>query len=306
MSILTEISNHRPGMGSWQLGSSGTWAPMSQEEGVELAKAAFASGIRLFDTAPGYSSGLSETILGEALKDVRDQVFFLSKFGHRADGSSDFSSQSIEGAIKESLGRLQTNRLDALLLHNPPFAILEGKTDHFDVLREMKNKGLIRSFGVSCDTVEEVSAAWNIEGLEVLEVLCNVFFQALTPLFPEAFEKGIAIIAKVPLDSGWLTGKYDASSVFGGVRSRWGNEDILRRAALVHKLKTIAGSDDLTPLSLGFLFGLPGLSNVIPGIRTKEQLTDLLEASRFRPNSAQMLAIKALYQGDIADRPLPW
>lgn len=306
MSVLHEIMKHRPGMGSWQLGSDGTWSAMSKQEGIELAKTAFASGIRLFDTAPGYSNGMSETILGEALKDVRDQVFLVSKFGHRADGSSDFSSASIEGAIRESLKRLQTNRLDALLLHNPPFSILEEKTDHFDVLRELKNKGLIRSFGVSCDTVAEMKACLNIEGLEVLEVLCNVFFQELTPLFPVAQEQGIAVIAKVPLDSGWLTGKYDADSVFSGVRSRWLTDDILRRAALVKKLKAIAGDDDLTALSLGFLTSLPGLANVIPGIRSKRQLTELMEASRFRPNPSQISQIKELYRRDIAERPLPW
>jgi len=306
MSVLHEIMKHRPGMGSWQLGSDGTWSAMSKQEGIELAMSAFASGIRLFDTAPGYSRGMSETILGEALKDVRDQVFLVSKFGHRADGSSDFSSASIEGTIRESLKRLQTNRLDALLLHNPPFDILEGKTDHFDVLRALKNKGLIRAFGVSCDTVAEMKLCLNIEGLEVLEVLCNVFFQELTPLFPIAFEQDIAIIAKVPLDSGWLTGKYDASSVFDGVRSRWQKEDILRRAALVAKLKEISGSTDLTALSLGYLFSLPGLANVIPGIRSKRQLTELVEASRFRPNPSQMSEIKELYRRDIAERPLPW
>jgi aryl-alcohol dehydrogenase-like predicted oxidoreductase len=306
MSIIREIAKHRPGMGSWQLGSDGTWSAMSMQDGIQLAKAAFESGIRLYDTAPGYSRGMSETILGNALKGVRDQAFLISKFGHRADGSTDFSSASIEGAIKDSLRRLQTDRLDALLLHNPPFDILEGKTDHFDVLRNMKRSGLIRSFGVSCDTVAELKAAMNIDGLEVLEVLCNVFFQELTPLFPLAAEKGIAVIAKVPLDSGWLTGKYDATSVFDGVRSRWGRKDIVRRAALVEQLKAIAKSDDLTPLALGYLFSLPGLANVIPGIRSEIHLNKLLEASRFRPNHVQLQAIKELYERDIADHPLSW
>jgi aryl-alcohol dehydrogenase-like predicted oxidoreductase len=306
MTILEELKQCRPGFGSWQLGSEGTWTPMTVEDGVSLVREAVSKGIRLFDTAPGYSAGRSETIFGLALQDRRDQVFLMSKFGHRADGRSDFSSAAIESAVLDSLSRLKTNHLDALLLHNPPFEILKGETDHFDVLRAMKKNGLIRSFGVSCDTPEEFEAAIKIDGLEVIEVLCNVFFQACVPLFPMAEAGGIAVIAKVPLDSGWLSGKYDEHTVFSGVRARWSPQDIVRRATLVSTLKEIAGEEDLTKHAIGYLFALQGLTTAIPGIRSMDQLDHIINVSVYRPTPAEQSALWNLYKAKIATDPLPW
>jgi aryl-alcohol dehydrogenase-like predicted oxidoreductase len=113
------------GFGGWQLGNTEFWGEMDFTTGVELVKEALDNGINFFDTAPGYASGNSERIIGEAVKEFRDQVVINTKFGHNADGSSNFNVEYIEHAIDDSLNRLQTDYVDSVILHNPEFYILE-------------------------------------------------------------------------------------------------------------------------------------------------------------------------------------
>ena len=125
---------HRIGFGAWQLGNTEFWGHMSIEEGIELVDQAIKEGFNLFDTAPGYASGLSETILGLAIQDRREQVVINTKFGHTAEGETDFSVFSLRDQIQSSLSRLQTDYLDSIVLHNPSMDILQGKTTHVQEL----------------------------------------------------------------------------------------------------------------------------------------------------------------------------
>ncbi len=296
----------RLGFGGWQLGSDATWGEMSQEDGVALVQAALRRGIRFFDTAPGYSFGRSETILGLAMADDRETVVINSKFGHNADGTSDFSVEAIEPSIRSSLKRLKTTYLDSVLLHNPEMAILSGKTGHFDKLDELRERGLIRAFGVSCDTEEEVKAVLATHRVQVIELLFNVFFQAPRECFDEIAKQGIALIVKVPLDSGWLTGKYRANAVFSGVRSRWSKEQIARRAGLVEELSAIAKSNDLTPLALGFIASFPAVTTIIPGIKSVTQLEGLIFAIDQPFSNHLQATLTRFYDERIANDPLWW
>jgi aryl-alcohol dehydrogenase-like predicted oxidoreductase len=205
----THKKMNRLGFGSWQLGNTEFWGYMSMEDAVKLVQHAISKGINFFDTAPGYAAGMSETILGMAIKDRRDQVIISTKFGHTADGETDFSVFSLRQQVSESLERLQTDYLDSLLLHNPGFDILEGKTLHVQELKKLKEEGLIKAFGVSIDTKEELDTVLEHLEVDVIEILFNVFFQDVKDSFKKAHDLGISLIAKVPLDSGWLTGKYD-------------------------------------------------------------------------------------------------
>ncbi|MCK7486354.1 MAG: aldo/keto reductase [Bacillus subtilis] len=89
---------------------------------------------------------------------------------------------------------------------------------------------MIQAYGVSIDTKEELASVLKRNDIDVVELLFNVFFQAPRDLFEEVKAKKIFLVCKVPLDSGWLTGKYDAQSVFAGIRARWSRADIERRA----------------------------------------------------------------------------
>jgi len=297
---------HRIGFGAWQLGNTEFWGHMSVEEGIELVDAAIKQGINLFDTAPGYASGLSETILGLAIKDRREQVVINTKFGHTAEGETDFSVFSLRDQIQSSLGRLQTDYLDSIVLHNPSMDILEGKTTHVQELKKLKEEGLIRSFGVSIDTLEEMDAVLNHLDVDVIEILFNVFFQEPAVLFEKAHDLGIAIIAKVPLDSGWLSGKYDEESEFEGIRSRWDDQTIERRASLVKDLKAIVRADDLTKYAIGFILSFPEVTAVIPGIRNLDQLKSHINNGAYSLPKGIKEKMQELYKQKIQEDPLPW
>ncbi|MDX9691901.1 MAG: aldo/keto reductase [Acholeplasmataceae bacterium] len=297
---------NRLGFGAWQLGNTDFWGYMAIEDGVALVKEAIKSGINFFDTAPGYAYGLSESIIGQAVKDCRDKVVINTKFGHTASGETDFSVFSLREQIYESLERLQTDYLDSILLHNPSMDILEGKTLHFQELAKIKEEGLIRAYGVSIDTYEEFRAVLDHVEVDVVEILFNIFFQEARPLFNEAHQKGISIITKVPLDSGWLTGKYDEFSEFEGIRSRWDDETILRRANLVREIKDLTHAEVLTKYSLGFILSFKEVTAVIPGIKNIEQLKDHIENLSYELPSSLKEAFIQLYDEKIKDEPLYW
>lgn len=296
----------RLGFGGWQLGNQAFWSAMTEEEGIQLVQKAVEEGITLFDTAPGYASGLSETILGKALKPYRDKVIIMSKFGHKADGTSDFASSSIEKMILESCERLQTTYLDCLLLHNPDEQILLGRTDHFKVLKEMQTKGLIRSYGVSIDNAEELKLALTKTDSQVIEVLFNVFFQDALQYVSFAKAKKISLIAKVPLDSGWLTGKFDENSIFTGIRSRWTPEIIKRRASYVKSVQIATKEQDITKYALGFIYSYDAFTTVIPGMRTIEQLMQNISYESFEIPYSVRQALVELYSYQIKNKPLTW
>jgi len=294
------------GFGGWQLGNAELFSPMTEEEGISLVKEAYENGITLFDTAPGYANGKSEIILGKALHDVRDKVILNTKFGHRSDGTTDFSSSTIEEAIRDSLSRLQTDYLDSVLLHNPSMDILSGKTDHFKVLKQLKNNGLIRAYGVSIDTIDEFRTVLTKTDVDVIEILFNIFFQSPLQYFTFAKAKKISVIIKVPLDSGWLTGRFDDTTKFTGIRARWTPKDIERRNILIKELKKFVHDDDLTKYAMSFIASFDGVTSIIPGIRTKEQLHDHLDNINFKLDPSFKTHFIELYNHQIKNNPFNW
>ncbi len=297
---------NRTGFGGWQLGNTEFWGFMSQDEGVEIVKKAIKSGINFFDTAPGFGAGISESIIGLAIEGHREDVFIATKYGHTADGETDFSVFSLREHIYSSLERLQTDYIDALILHNPPWDILEGKTNHISELKKLQDEGLIRYFGVSIDTTEEMELCLNHLDVEIMEIIFNIFFQEPIAFFDQAKQKGIHLIAKVPLDSGWLTGKYDEFADFTGIRMRWDDETIEKRASLVSKLKAMTTKSDLTKYALSFVRSFKEIDCVIPGIRTMEQLQDHIDHQHYHMSKELKEAFIEFYQKYIKDEPLSW
>lgn len=302
----TKNSIHRLGFGSWQLGNTEFWGYMSFDDGIKLVKEAAKKGIAFFDTAPSYAAGTSESIIGEALIDEKDSIIINTKIGHMADGSIDYSVSSLEEQIYESLERLQVSSIDSVLLHNPDMDILTNETEHFEELKRLKDEGLIKSYGVSIDTYEEFEAVLNYLDVDTIEILFNIFFQEAIPLFEKAKEKGITIIAKVPLDSGWLTGKYDQDSEFEGIRTRWDIETIEKRAFLTKKLKEITKDENLTKYAIAFILSFEEIDYVIPGIRSIEQLNDHIKNIDFKLPKEMKLEMIKFYQKYIKNEPLVW
>jgi aryl-alcohol dehydrogenase-like predicted oxidoreductase len=268
------------GFGAWQLGNRDDWRGMDDQTALRLVHHALDAGINLFDTAPNYAATNSERLLGEALRGRRGRVILVSKFGHPPDGPKDFSVDRFGESLDASLARLRTDYLDVLLLHNPAMEMYGGEDPLWESLEKARGRGKIRHYGASLDfTAEAESCLMNTKS-EVLEILFNILHQDIRHAFPKIRESKLGTIAKVPLDSGWLTGRFDAQSRFDDIRARWSAEDRARRAELIDRLDWLTG--DGTPLThkaIGFLLSYDEVSCVIPGIRTQAQLDDNVAAA---------------------------
>jgi len=297
------------GLGAWQLGESSDWKSPSEEEAIELVKKSIELGVNFFDTAPNYGFGTSEERLGKALKGVeRGQIVINTKFGHTVSGELNYQSDSIRESLEGSLRRLQTDYVDSLILHNPTFEILDGnKNDHYEVLEQLKDEGKIKAYGASLDTFDEMKLLMETTESEVIEAYFNIFHQETAKAFDEAQKKGVGIIAKIPLDSGWLSGKYSEESMFRDIRDRWSRDDIKTRAVLVQKLKEILGDErHLVHTALSFCLAYDAVSTVIPGNKNISQLKSNLESLKHHVSKDIVEKLEAFYRDEVKELNLPW
>jgi aryl-alcohol dehydrogenase-like predicted oxidoreductase len=272
---VSEIS-----FGAWQLGNDDDWAGMDDATALALVHEALEQGVNLFDTAPNYAATNSERLLGEALRGRRDQVVLVSKFGHPPDGPKDFSVARFRTSLDESLRRLRTDHLDVLLLHNPPAAMYGGGDPLWDELEKARREGRIRRYGASLDFAAEAEACLANTGSEVCEVLFNIFHQDIRRAFPLFRRRQTGVIVKVPLDSGWLTGRFGTGTGFDGVRARWTREQVEQRAALVARLSWLtADGAPLARQALAYVLSYDEVSCAIPGVRSRAQLLDNVAAA---------------------------
>jgi aryl-alcohol dehydrogenase-like predicted oxidoreductase len=294
------------GLGAWQLGGNGTWGRMSIEEGVSLVQEALKNGITVFDTAPGYGNGQSEIILGHALKEVREQVFINTKVGHGPNGEWEFSKEGIKTSVERSLRNLQTTYLDSVILHNPERYVLQGESDLLDELQDLKDQGLIRGYGVSIDSLEELNLVLEHLNVDTIEIMFNIIHQEPKERFDEIKERGIALLIKVPLDSGWLTGKYNVNSQFTGVRARWDEATIKVRSKIVEQVKDIVKEDNISKKALAFVLSYDAVTSVIPGARNVSQIEGNAKASDTGLSGSEKQKLEDLYDQYIKTENTPW
>jgi aryl-alcohol dehydrogenase-like predicted oxidoreductase len=263
--------------------------------------AALDHGITFIDTAPGYADGQSEVNLGRALRGRRrDEVVLCTKFGYRPDGTADWAPDAIRPSIENSAIRLGVDHLDVVLLHGP------AEEKLLAVLEELRDEGLIRAFGASLDTSGEIDTMLAAGRPTAMEVRLSALYQEPWEATGRAAARGLGTIVKVPLESGWLSGRFGPDTVFTGVRSRWSADDVRLRAGLVEEFRALLpqGTGVLSG-ALGFLLANPSVTTVIPGTRTVDQLLSTLDAASPLPVET-MTAIRAWHADRLAARPLAW
>jgi aryl-alcohol dehydrogenase-like predicted oxidoreductase len=297
------------GLGAWQLGVNSGWKGMTEKEALELVHKSVESGINFFDTAPNYGLGSSETRLGKALTTYeRDKIVINTKFGHTDTGATNYQSGYIRKSLEGSLKRLQMDYVDSLIIHNPPFEYLDGhKNDHYEILEKLKEEGKVRAYGASLDTYKEIKLFLETTKSEVIEVFFNILHQDVARAFSMAKEKKIGIIVKIPLDSGWLSGKYDEKSIFHDIRQRWSKTDIQTRAMLIKRVKSIIGPEkDLAQTAISFCLAYDAVATVIPGNTSIQQLNRNLEAIS-KPVSKELIQkLEEFYQNEVSELNIPW
>lgn len=297
------------GLGAWQLGVNSGWKVMTEKEAIEMVHKSIESGVNFFDTAPNYGFGTSESRLGKALKDYdRDKIVINTKFGHTDSGETNYKSDYIKKSLEGSLQRLQLDYVDSLIIHNPPFEYLNGnKNDHYEILEKLKDEGKIRAYGASLDTYEEIKLFMQTTNCEVIEVFFNILHQDAARAFDLAKEKKVGIIVKIPLDSGWLSGKYNENSVFTDVRSRWSGNDIKTRATLIDKLKNITGPEaNLSQTAISFCLAWDAVSTVIPGNTSIHQLNSNISVISKPILKELVIKLEEFYRDEVKELKLPW
>ena len=297
------------GFGAWQLGIDSGWKTISEKDSEAMICTALDNGINFFDTAPNYGNGTSESRLGNVFKNIdRSKIVVNTKFGRLDNGTVDFDSKHIISSIEKSLSRLNIDYLDSVIIHSPPIELLDGnKNDHYEILEKLQDQGKIIAYGASIDFYDEIKILLDTTNAKVLQPLFNILHQDAKKAFALTKQNNVAVIAKIPLDSGWLTGKYDSNSHFTGVRSRWTQEEKLQRSKLVDRVKEIVGEKhSLVTSALSFCTSFEEVSTVIPGAISKQQLIHNIEAMRNPIAESTRNELVSFYENEVEKLNLPW
>lgn len=210
----SEVMVSEVGLGCWQLGGT-DWGNMDEEAAFAILSAAVEAGVNFFDTADVYGGGRSETLIGRFLKGQSTRPFVATKLGRTGNLFPDkYTEAGLRSAVEASLGRLGMEVLDLVQLHCVPMETLR-QGDVFDWLRKFQREGKIKQFGASVESMDEALLCLEQEGLASLQIIFNLFRQKpIEALFPQAKTKGVAIIVRLPLASGLLSGKLTAQTRF--------------------------------------------------------------------------------------------
>ncbi|MTV27676.1 aldo/keto reductase [Nitriliruptoraceae bacterium ZYF776] len=316
---LGPTGHHVPplGLGCWQLGAD--WGEVDDQQATEVLRASYDAGVRLFDTADVYGDGRSEQRIARFLRDLgpdADDVVVATKAGRRADPHvpEAFTPDNLRAWIDRSRRNLGVEALDLVQLHCPPTPVFDDD-EVFGALRELVDEGHLRAYGVSVETVAEGRTALR-HGIASIQVIVNVLRQKpLTELLPQAADSGVAILARVPLASGLLSGRYTRDTTFAADDHRTYNRD----GQAFDVGETFAGvpfevgvdaarevaelaPDGVTPaqLALRWLVDLPQVTAAIPGARTAEQARANAAVLDLPPlDDATTDALRAIYDRDI-------
>lgn len=307
----------RIGFGAWAIG--GTWGEVSLADAKAALHAALDAGMTFIDTADVYGDGRSERIIREVLAERPGaRPYVATKAGRRLNPhvSEAYTGAALEDFIDRSLQNLGVERLDLVQLHCPPPPVFSSP-EVFAALAAIKAKGKIADYGVSVETVEEARTAIRQPGVVSVQIIYNLFRMKPADLFfAEARARGVAVIARVPLASGLLTGKMSASSQFADDDHRSFNRNgeafdkgetfsgvpydvALEAVEMLRALAPVGAS--MAAFSLRWILMEAAVTVVIPGAKTPEQAKANAAAAGLPPLSeATMQAARAVYASKIA------
>ena len=307
------------GFGAWGIGG-GQWGGADEEESMRTLHAALDAGITFFDTADVYGDGLSERLIARLRRERTEPFYVATKAGRRlpAQTVAGYSRDNLTAFVDRSLANLGVERLDLLQLHCPPTDVYY-RPEVFGFLDDLVAAGKIRFYGVSVERVEEALKAIEYPSVQSVQIIFNAFrLRPAELFFEQALRRNVAVIARVPLASGLLSGRFtrltrfpaddhrsfnregamfDRGETFSGVDYETGLDAVERLKALVPPGTTLA------QFALQWILSFAAVSCVIPGARRPTQVIDNARAADLPPLDARTLAaVQAIY--DDAIRPL--
>jgi len=305
---ISEIS-----LGTWQVG--GKWgSAFDDKKADELLNTAIDNGVNFIDTADVYENGLSETAVGRVVRSRSERIYVATKCGrfinpHISEG---YQPKVLQKFIEDSLKRTGLEALDLIQLHCPPTEVFY-RPEMFEMFDRLKEQGKILNLGVSVEKVEEGLKAIEYPNVTTVQIIFNLFRQRPSQLFfSEAKKKDIGIIARVPLASGLLTGKFDAKTTFEADDHRNFN----RNGEAFDKGETFSGIDynlglkaveelkalfpeatNLAPIALQWILSFDEVSCIIPGASNKNHVISNLSVYDLPKLSSEKIeAMNQIYE----------
>jgi aryl-alcohol dehydrogenase-like predicted oxidoreductase len=302
------------GLGCWQLGAD--WGEVDEGDALAVLHAAVDSGVTFLDTADVYGDGRSEALIGRFLRDRgRGGLTVATKMGRRVDQvTENYTRENFLAWTDRSRANLGVDTLDLVQLHCPPTPVY-SRDEVYDALDEMVEQRRIAAYGVSVETVDDALTAIARRGVASVQIILNIFRQRpLERVLPAAADAGVAIIARVPLASGLLSGRYtpdttfapddhrnynrhgeafDVGETFAGVPYEIGLQAVDRLRPLVPDGATMA------QFALRWIVDQPQVSVVIPGARNPEQAAGNAAAAALAPLGERVHAATAAVYDEL-------
>lgn len=306
------------GFGAWAIG--GSWGPVADEASLGALGRALELGVNFFDTADVYGEGHSERLLARLKRERTEPFYIATKVGRGTNQHipTSYTRENLTSYVERSLRNLETEALDLLQLHCPPTDVYY-MPEVFDVLDDLTRAGKLRFYGVSVERVEEGLKALEYPNVQSIQVVYNIFRQRPAELlFEQAARRQVGIIARLPLSSGLLTGKFRPDTEFAPDDHRSFNRhgaafdrgetfsgvDYALALQVVEKLRpVVAPGHTLAQLAIAWILQNPIVTTTIPGARKPEQVEQNAAAASYPHLSAQTLEqISAIYSEHL--RPI--
>ncbi len=297
--------------GAWAIGAD--WGSVDDRESTAALNRAIELGVNFFDTADVYGDGRSERLLARLRKEHKEQIHIATKAGRRLNPhtAQGYNRANLTAFVERSLKNLETDALDLLQLHCPPTQVYY-LPEVFGVLDDLVKAGKLRYYGVSVEKVEEALKAIEYPNVQSVQIIFNMFRQRPAELFfGQAKERRVGILARVPLASGLLTGKFNLQTQFDRNDHRRYNRfgeafdrgetfsgvDYSAGLAAVEELKTICPAGmSMTQFALQWILMFEAVTCAIPGAKRPAQVDENFSAADLEPLSeATMEQVKAIY-----------
>jgi len=303
------------GFGAWAIG--GTWGTTDDSAAMPALHRALDLGVNFFDTADVYGDGHSERLLARLKRERPGDAFYIAtKAGRRLNPHVAEGYRDLRPFIERSLKNLETEAIDLLQLHCPPSAVYT-MPDVFGALDNLVRAGKLRHYGVSVERIDEALAALQYPGVQSVQIIFNLFRQRPAETFlPAAQAARVGVLARLPLSSGMLSGKFTRESTFGADDHRGFN----RQGEAFDKGETFSGVDyeqglaaveelrrllpegiSMARLALRWILMHDAVTTAIPGGRTPAQVDENVSAAELAALPAPLMqALADLYRRRIA------
>ena len=304
---ISEIS-----LGTWQVG--GKWGdPFNEASAEKIIHTAIDNGVNFIDTADVYDNRLSEKVVGKVIQERSERIYFATKCGRfiNPHTSENYTTKALRKQVETSLTNTGLEVLDLIQLHCPPSEVYD-RPEIFGLFERLKEEGKILNLGVSVEKVDEAMKAMEYDNVATVQIIFNMFrHKPAEKFFAAAQKKNVGIIARVPLASGLLTGKYSETTTFGE-NDHWkfnrngegfdkgetfSGIDYIKGLMAVDRIKKLFPTvQNLAPIALRWILNFKEIGTVIPGASKVEQVHSNLSVYDYPDfNDQQLKAIDEIY-----------